>query len=89
MLSNNKIVRASPTAEYVDMIKHAIDEVFDLLCEEIVGCHAKDFRLNNRMFVDLEEVPPGHAPDCPSVKSQDHVADVVVSDGPLERRGQG
>ena len=30
MLSNNKIVRAASTDEYVDMIKQAIDEVFDL-----------------------------------------------------------
>ena len=30
MLSNNKIVRASSTEEYVDMIKQAIDETFDL-----------------------------------------------------------
>ncbi len=30
MLSNNKIVRAHSTEEYVDMIKQAIDEVFDL-----------------------------------------------------------
>ena len=36
-----------------------IDESFDLLGEEIVGCHAKDFRLTTRMLVDLEEVPPG------------------------------
>jgi hypothetical protein len=30
MLTNNKIVRAHSTDEYVDMIKQAIDEVFDL-----------------------------------------------------------
>lgn len=30
MLSNNKIVRAHSTEEYVDMVKQAIDEVFDL-----------------------------------------------------------
>ena len=30
MLSNNKIVRAHSTEEYVDMIKQAIDETFDL-----------------------------------------------------------
>lgn len=30
MLNNNKIVRAHSTDEYVDMIKQAIDEVFDL-----------------------------------------------------------
>ena len=30
MLSNNKIVRAASTDEYVDMIKQAIDETFDL-----------------------------------------------------------
>ncbi len=30
MLSNNKIVRAHSTDEYVDMIKQAIDETFDL-----------------------------------------------------------
>ncbi len=30
MLSNNKIVRAHSTDEYVDMIKQAIDESFDL-----------------------------------------------------------
>jgi hypothetical protein len=30
MLSNNKVVRASTTEEYVDMVKQAIDEVFDL-----------------------------------------------------------
>ena len=30
MLSNNKIVRAHSTDEYVDMIKQALDEVFDL-----------------------------------------------------------
>jgi len=36
-----------------------IDEVFYRLGEDIVGCHAKDFRLNNRMYVDLAEVPPG------------------------------
>ena len=36
-----------------------IDEVFDLLGEDIVGCHAKDFKINERMLVDLIEVPPG------------------------------
>ena len=30
MLSNNKIVRAHSTDEYVEMIKQAIDETFDL-----------------------------------------------------------
>ena len=30
MLSSNKIVRASSTEEYVDMVKQAIDETFDL-----------------------------------------------------------
>jgi hypothetical protein len=30
MLSNNKIPRAGSTEEYVDMIKQAIDETFDL-----------------------------------------------------------
>jgi len=30
MLSNNKIVRAHSTEEYVDMVKQAIDETFDL-----------------------------------------------------------
>jgi len=30
MLSNNKIVRAHSTDEYVDMIRQAIDETFDL-----------------------------------------------------------
>jgi hypothetical protein len=30
MLSNNRIVRAHSTDEYVDMIKQALDEVFDL-----------------------------------------------------------
>ena len=30
MLNNNKIVRARSTEEYVDMIKQAIDDVFDL-----------------------------------------------------------
>ncbi len=30
MLSNNKIVRAHSSDEYVDMIKQAIDETFDL-----------------------------------------------------------
>ena len=30
MLSNNKIVRAHTTEEYVDMINQAIDETFDL-----------------------------------------------------------
>ncbi len=30
MLSSNKIVRASSTEEYVDMVRQAIDEVFDL-----------------------------------------------------------
>lgn len=30
MLSNNKIVRAHSTDEYIDMIKQAIDETFDL-----------------------------------------------------------
>jgi len=30
MLSNNKIARAGSTDEYVDMVKQAIDEVFDL-----------------------------------------------------------
>lgn len=30
MLSNNKIVRAHSTDEYVDMIKQALDETFDL-----------------------------------------------------------
>ena len=36
-----------------------IDEIFDLLGEDIVGAHAKDFRLEDRMLVDLQEVPPG------------------------------
>lgn len=30
MLSNNKIVRASSTEEYVDMVRQALDETFDL-----------------------------------------------------------
>ena len=30
MLSNNKIARAHSTDEYIDMIKQAIDETFDL-----------------------------------------------------------
>ena len=30
MLSNNKIVRAHSTEEYVDMVRQAIDETFDL-----------------------------------------------------------
>ena len=30
MLSNNRIVRAHSTEEYVDMIKQALDETFDL-----------------------------------------------------------
>lgn len=30
MLSNNRIVRAHSTEEYVDLIKQAIDETFDL-----------------------------------------------------------
>lgn len=30
MLVNNKIVRAKSTDEYVDMVRQAIDEVFDL-----------------------------------------------------------
>jgi len=30
MLSNNKIVRAHSTDEYIDMIRQAIDETFDL-----------------------------------------------------------
>jgi len=30
MLNNNKIVRAHTTDEYVDMIRQAIDETFDL-----------------------------------------------------------
>ena len=30
MLSDNKIVRARSTEEYVDMVKQAIDETFDL-----------------------------------------------------------
>ncbi len=30
MLSNNRIVRAASTDEYIDMIKQAIDETFDL-----------------------------------------------------------
>jgi hypothetical protein len=30
MLVNNKIVRAKSTEEYVDMVRQAIDEVFDL-----------------------------------------------------------
>jgi sugar phosphate isomerase/epimerase len=36
-----------------------IDESFDLLGEDIVGCHAKDFHLESRMLIDLKEVPPG------------------------------
>jgi sugar phosphate isomerase/epimerase len=36
-----------------------IDESFDLLGEDIVGGHAKDFRLDSRMLIDLKEVPPG------------------------------
>ncbi len=30
MLSNNRIIRAHSTDEYIDMIKQAIDETFDL-----------------------------------------------------------
>lgn len=36
-----------------------IDEAFDMLGEDIVGCHAKDFTLGTRMLIDLMEVPPG------------------------------
>lgn len=36
-----------------------LDEVFEIVAEDIVGCHAKDVRLNDRMYVDLAEVPPG------------------------------
>lgn len=36
-----------------------VDEAFDLLGENIVGCHAKDYRLGTRMLIDLQEVPPG------------------------------
>ncbi len=36
-----------------------IDQVFDLVGEDIVGCHAKDFLLNDRMLVDMVELPPG------------------------------
>jgi sugar phosphate isomerase/epimerase len=49
MISLNTLYRSS----------ELIDEVFDLLGEDVVGAHAKDFRLENRMLVDLQEVPPG------------------------------
>ena len=54
MLSNNKIARAGSTEEYVDMIKAAIDEVFDL--RQAVEFD-EDFMAEARPLVDeLEKI---------------------------------
>ena len=36
-----------------------LDRCFDLMGEHILGCHAKDYNLLDRMYVNLVEVPPG------------------------------
>jgi sugar phosphate isomerase/epimerase len=36
-----------------------LNESFDLLGEHIMNGHAKDFKLDRRMYVNLLEVPPG------------------------------
>ena len=36
-----------------------LDECFDLMGEDILNCHAKDYLLAERMYIDLGEVPPG------------------------------
>ncbi len=54
MLSNNKIVRAHSTEEYVDMIKQAIDETFDL--RQAIEFD-EDFMADARPLVDeLEKI---------------------------------
>ena len=51
MLSDNKIVRARTTEEYVDMIKQAIDETFDLK----QAIEYDEFMDDARDFVDTLE----------------------------------
>jgi len=36
-----------------------LNDSFDLLGENIVNCHAKDFLMTTRMYVHIDEVPPG------------------------------
>lgn len=53
MLSNNRIVRAHTTEEYVDLIKQAIDETFDL--RQAIE-YDEEFMAEGRTLVDdLEE----------------------------------
>ncbi len=52
MLSNNKIVRAHSTDEYVEMIKQAIDETFDL--RQAIE-YDEDFMSEARPLVDQLE----------------------------------
>lgn len=49
MLSNNKIVRAHTTEEYVDMINQAIDETFDL--RQAIE-YDEEFMSEGRVLVD-------------------------------------
>jgi len=53
MLSNNKIVRAHSTDEYVDMIRQAIDETFDL--RQAIEFD-EEFLAEARPLVDVIEV---------------------------------
>ena len=53
MLSNNRIIRAHSTEEYVDMINQAIDETFDL--RQAIEFD-KEFMSEARILVDELEV---------------------------------
>jgi hypothetical protein len=53
MLSNNKIVRAHSTDEYIDMVKQAIDETFDL--RQAIEFD-EEFMAEARPLVDVIEV---------------------------------
>ncbi|MDT8283391.1 MAG: hypothetical protein RQ982_11380 [Gammaproteobacteria bacterium] len=53
MLSNNKIVRAHSTDEYIDMVKQAIDETFDL--RQAIEFD-EDFMAEARPLVDVIEL---------------------------------
>ena len=53
MLSNNRIVRAHSTEEYVDMINQAIDETFDL--RQAIEFD-EEFMSEARILVDALEV---------------------------------
>lgn len=53
MLSNNKIVRAHSTDEYVDMVRQAIDETFDL--RQAIEFD-EEFLAEARPLVDVIEV---------------------------------